>query len=267
MNRMFVFLLTMVTLVGCARIDETEHCVMVRYGNVIQERMKEGLAWLPIADAECFPLIDQNYPDTIRDREIVSAQTSDPVTITGDLALVWAYDPATVFQVFKEKRSHRAVEVEVINAIREGYRTALAGWSVQQIFSANRAALSDSVRVHIQRKLGTRGIIKTVYVRDITLPESIEAARTAAAQQEQILDKALKQYAIDSVEARATLIKADAQAETMRLQAAIYRGNPDMLRIEIEKAKAQAFANICGKATTCIIGGSVMDTWTSGVPR
>jgi len=269
MGRQALVLAVLVSLIGCTRVDETEHCVLTRYGNVVEERMKEGLAWTPIADAECFPLVDQNYPERSDDAEQVSAQTSDPITIVGDLAIVWAYDPATVFQVFREKRRHNAVQVEVVNAIREGYRTALGGWSVERIFSAERAALSDSVRAHIQRKLGTRGFIKTVYVRDIKLPDVIESARIAAAQQAQILDKALKQYAIDSVNARAAIVQADAEAELTRIQASIYRNNPDMLQLELEKARAEAFSKLCsGPAlNTCIIGGSVMDTWKTGVVR
>ena len=38
-------------------------------------------------------------------------------------------------------------------AVREGYRNALAQWTISEIF-ANRAALSDSVKFHIQRKIG-----------------------------------------------------------------------------------------------------------------
>lgn len=251
---------------GCTRVDETEHCVLVRYGNVIEERMKEGLKFLPIAEAECFPLVDQNYPSRTDDQERVSAQTSDPVTVTGDLAIVWKYDPTQVFQTFREKRTHKAVEVEVINSIREGYRTALAGWEVTKIFSKDRASLSDSVKAHIQRKLGNRARIENVFLRDITIPEQIENARIAAAQQEQILDKARKQYAIDSVNARAEIVKADAQAELTRIQSQIYAKNPEMLRLEVERARAEALGKVCSGAQTCILGGSVMDTWR-GAPK
>lgn len=266
---MFRYLLLAATILlfsGCARIDETEHCVLVRYGNVIEERMKEGLVFLPIADAECFPLVDQNYPSNVDMQERVSAQTSDPVTVTGDLAVVWAYDPAMVFQVFREKRTHKAVQVEVVNSIREGYRTALAGWEVTKIFSRERSALSDTVRAHIQRKLGTRGVIKTVFLREITIPEQIENARISAAQQEQVLDKARKQFAIDSVNARAEIVKADANAELTRIQSQIYAKNPEMMRLEVERARAEALGKVCSGAQTCILGGSVMDTWR-GAPK
>lgn len=266
MHRYILLIASILFLSSCTRVDETEHCVLVRYGNVIEERMSEGIKFLPIADAECFPLVDQNYPERADQQERVSAQTSDPVTVTGDLAIVWKYDPTQVFQTFREKRTHAAVEVEVINSIREGYRTALAGWEVTKIFSKDRASLSDSVKMHIQRKLGNRAKIENVFLRDITIPEQIENARIAAAQQEQVLDKARKQFAIDSVNARASLVKADADAELTRIQADIYTKNPEMLRMELERTKAEALGKICSGTQTCIIGGSVMDTWR-GAPK
>jgi hypothetical protein len=78
-----------------------------------------------------FPLIVQNFPADPSQPIPLQAQTADPVTINGDVAIEWSYDPLAVFDVFLEKRSHIAAEAVVYNAIREGYRTAMAGWSVE----------------------------------------------------------------------------------------------------------------------------------------
>lgn len=266
--RSLVIVMALMLLGACTRVDTTEWCVLTRYGNVIEQRMTEGLKWTPIADAECFPLVDLNYPENPESAERVPAQTSDPVTVQGDVSIVWAYDPSDLYtNAFLEKRSHRAAEAEVVNAIREGYRTALAGWSVDDIFSGRRTELADSVRAHIQRKLGKRALIKTVFVRDISLPGVIEDARVTAAKQEQVLDAARKQYQIDSVETAAQIVKAKGQVELQRVQSEVYRTNPEMMKIEIEKARAEAFAKVCSGAQTCILGGSVMDTWKGGVVR
>jgi hypothetical protein len=247
--------------VACTNVDETEHCIETQYGKIVNEHMSVGINATPITQATCFSLTDVNFPagDT---PEQLEAQTSDPVTLTSDLTITYAYDPATILAVFKAKRSSEAAELEIQNAIRSGYRSALASWSIKDIFSPARAALDDSVRSHIQRKLGNRAIIRQVFVRNLKVPASIEQARIAAAQQEQILDKAQKQSIIDSVTARSLVIKAQSEAEAKRLEAASYAANPALLQLEATKALANGLASVCAKSTTCIIGGSALDLYT-----
>ena len=252
------FLAMLIVLTAaCTRVDVTEHCVMTRYGKVIEEKMETGLRWMPIASAECFPLIEQNWPAS--DKEVIEAQTADPVTLSGDVAVVYQYDPATVYEVFMEKRSQFASEVEIRNAIREGYRNAIAGWTVSQIFSSRRASLGDSVHVHIQRKLGDRATIKNVFIRDLRAPDQIEQARILAAQQEQVLDQARKQYQIDSVNSAANVVKAQAEARQAQLLAQAYAANQQLLQLKVAEALAEGLAKACTGTQTCVLGSSVMD--------
>lgn len=242
---------------ACTSVDQTEHCVLTRYGKVVEQKMDNGLTLTPFTHAECFTLRDQNFPD--KDKETISAQTRDPLTVEGDVAIVYAFDPATIPQVFLEKRTEDAAEVQIMNAVRDGYRSALAGWTVADIFSSRRAELGDSVKAHIQRKLqdpkiGHLAIIKQVFIRDIKVPEAIEAARIASTQQAQKLNQAQQQLAIDSMNARGVAIKAEASAHANQLTAQSYSSNPKLLDLEI----AKALAGLCGQSTTCVIGASPM---------
>jgi hypothetical protein len=260
--------LVIATLAACTKVDSTEHCVETRFGSVVNEKMGTGLNLTLLTDATCFPLTEQNYPAG-RDAsgqpipEEIEAQTQDPVTVTGDVAVTWAYDPATVPKVFRDKRSQSAAEIEVVNAIREGYRNALSQWTIAEVF-ANRAALSDSVHRHIQSKLVDRARIRRVFVRDIKAPPVIEARRIAAAVQAQILDSAQKQLAIDSMNARGRVLRAEAAARETELQGASYAKNPELLRLEIARAQAEGLGSVCRQAQTCIVGGSALDAL---VPR
>jgi regulator of protease activity HflC (stomatin/prohibitin superfamily) len=246
----------MLALVGCTAVDETEYCVETRYGKVIGERMHVGLNATVLTEATCFSLTDQNFPNS-DEPERIEAQTADPVTVSGDLALVFAFDAATVYDVFTDKRSERAAVQEVQNAVREGYRNALASWTVADIFSDRRAELGDSVRAHIQRKVGDRVRIVQVFVRDIKIPPQIEGARINAARQAQILDAANKQYTIDSVNAAAKLMVANTEAQAKEMSARAYDVNPKLLDLEI----ARELAKMCQGTQTCVLGGSVADTW------
>jgi regulator of protease activity HflC (stomatin/prohibitin superfamily) len=249
-----------VLVAACSSVDTTEHCVLTRYGKIIEPRMSTGLNFTPLAKATCFSMTDKNFPES-GGKETMEAQTRDPVTVVGDVSIVYAYDPATILQLFEDKRTPEAAEAEILNAVREGYRNALASWTVSQIFSADRASLSDSVRMHIQRKLADRALVKQVFIRDIKAPQQIESARIEAARQAQVLDRAIKQYQIDSVNARAKVMSAEAEATSRRLEAQAYASNRELLQLRIAEAQSKGLAEACKGVQTCVIGGSVIDSW------
>lgn len=250
----------MLAVVGCTTVDQTEHCILTRYGKVVEDKMDNGLNLTPFTSANCFTLRDQNFPASTgsdAEKETMEAQTKDPLTVTGDVAIVYAFDPGNIKQIYLEKRSQDQAEIQILNAVRDGYRSALAGWTVADIFSAQRAALGDSVKAHIQRKLndpkiGQLAIIKQVFIRDIKVPPQIEAARIASTQQAQKLNQAQQQLAIDSMNSRGAIIKAQGVAETNRLTSLSYASNPKMLDLEI----AKALSAICHGTQTCVIGAS-----------
>lgn len=248
------------------RVDSTEHCVLTRYGTVVKRKMSTGLNFTPLSEPTCFRMTQRNFPETDNGKEVIQATTADPVTVEGDVAITWSYNPGSIYQVFLDKRNPEAAETEVLNAVREGYRNALNAWTVNRIFSAERARLSDDVRRQIQSKLGNRATIHQVFVRDIRIPPQIEQARIEAARQAQVLDRALKQFTIDSVNARAQLLKAEADAQAKELEARSYAANPALLQLEAAKAMSNGLAQACRGVQTCVIGGSVMDTWQRPSP-
>jgi len=250
---------TLLLLGACTMVDTTEHCVETKYGAVVSEHMSTGLNMTLVTTATCFSLIEQNFPSK-DEAEQIAAQTRDPVTISGDLALVFSYDPTTVYELFVEKRSEAAAQLELRNAIREGYRNALAAWTVAEIFSERREELGDSVKAHIQRKIGDRARIHTVFLRAITIPPLIEEARINAARQAQVLSQERQQFTIDSVRAVTMLMRANVESEAKSLTAEAYRQNPKLLELEI----ARELAKMCNGVQTCVLGGSVADTWKLG---
>lgn len=262
-------LIAILALVGCTSVDATEHCIRTRYGKVVDKQMQPGLNWTwGVGDNTCFKMVEHNYPGgTDKDgqplAETMEAQTSDPITVVGEVALVYKYDPNTIFQVFMEKRSPEQVEIEITNSIRSGYRAAIGKFSVAELFS-QRDRFSDSVKAAVQRQIGHRAIITNLFIRSIQVPAVIEQARIAAAQQAQILDKAQKQEAIADANAKSIVITAEGEARANQLRANSYTSNPKLLDLEIARARAEGIKEVCSHSTTCIIGGSVADTWLTG---
>lgn len=265
MKRVLLLAIILTSTIACYPVDQTEYCVKTEYGKVIDKNVGTGIAFtiMPGVELTCFNMTDQNFPDKT-DHDSTTAftmhvQTSEPLTVEVQVSAVYAFDPTTIFNVFLQKRSEERAEVEVFNSIQEGTRSAFSAWSVQELFSEQRTVLSDSVREHIQRKLGNRAVIKNLFVRAITLPQSIETARVDAARQEQVLAKARSQLIIDSTNAMARVLAAEGEAKANQLRAESYQANAKLLDLEIANAWSRGLVGICGKATTCVIGGQTLD--------
>lgn len=265
MRKTLIFLT--ILLAACTSVDSTEHCVLTRYGDVVKDKMGNGLTWTPIADATCFPLTDQKFPDAGQPTTI-EASTADPVRVGGELEIVYAY--ANIPELFKEKRTHAAAHSDVISAVASGYSDAMAAWKIDGLFSGRQSEFGDSVAAHIQKKLGKLGAlvtIKRVYVRNLRPPQQIEQARTAAAQQAQILEKARTQKTIDSTEAVSELFKQEMSAKANKAQNEALATSPQALQLKVAEAMAGGLRDMCKGASTCIVGGTVLDQFLAGVKR
>jgi len=190
----FVFVVVVLVLLGSTTVDATEHCVMTRFGNPINEQMSTG--W----SVEC-------------------------------------------------------------DGLQE---------SCLEIFSSERVYLADSVKAHIERKLVTdRGVplarISNVFIRDIDTPPAIEQMRIAAVRQAQVLDSVQTQFTIDSVSSQRDLMQLTNAATAARLEGEAYAGNQQLLQLRIAETMAEGISRACSGAQVqvCVLGGSVMDTWTN----
>jgi regulator of protease activity HflC (stomatin/prohibitin superfamily) len=251
--------LALALITACTVVDSTEHCVETRYGKVVNPQMDNGLNATIINDATCFTVTDQNYPANPSDTLHFEAQTADPVTITGTITAVVRF--RNVDQLYLEKRTPQAAEQQAVNALNAALAEATQQLKISQLFGEQRGQYSDSVRVIAQRKAGPHIEFKQIFIKSLHAPPAIEQARIGAAQKEQVLDAAIKQLQIDSANARGAVIKAEAEAQRQRLEAQALETSPAVLKLKQAQAMADGIGRACGQATTCIIGGSVMDTW------
>lgn len=265
-SRTLLVALFAITQTACfAVVDSTEHCIETRYGDVTNSHVKTGLTSTITTDLTCFKITDQNYPEGRGETEKFEAQTSDPVTITGQISAVYTY--RDIPGLFRDKRTPEAAEVQALNALREALGVATQQRSIQELFGPGRASFGDSVRAIAQRKAGSHIEFKAVFVNNLHAPPAIESARIAAAKKEQELDQAKKQLQIDSANARGMIIKAEADARRQELEAKALSTSPEYLKLKAAEAVAKGLGQVCAKSSTCIIGGSVMDTWKTGVPQ
>lgn len=265
MNKYLILPLLFV-MTACAKVDATEHCVETRFGKVVNERVSDGITSVITTDLTCFPTTQQQFPGGSVTGENASSEkveflTRDSIMMTADIAINWKYTNA--FQAFTTRRSHAAVLSELTNAVRSGVRDAGATVGLTDLMGTNRAGLDEKFREAINLQMSKYATVEKVYLRSVGIPPNIQALwqQTLAQQAEQT--KARAAFITDSLNARRTVVTAEAEARKVALETQALATSPVVLQLRMAEAMANGFANICARATTCIVGGSVMDTWKS----
>lgn len=246
-------------LAACTTVDQTEHCVGVRYGSVVEKKMETGLNATIFTHARCFSLQEQNYPKEKGQSEAFSAATRDPVELTGNVAAV--FQLRNIDALYLEKQSEENATTQMHNALRDAITTATAMFTIDQMFGPHRAAFNDSVKAIAQRKAGENIVFKSIFLTDLQPPKAIADARIVAAKKETELQAAQRQLQIDSATANGVVIRARADAERQRLEAQALAVSPEVLKLRAAQAMAEGLKEMCGRAATCIIGGNVLDKW------
>lgn len=272
--KFFPVALVVLTVTGCVgtRVDETQFCTETRFGNVSQQVMPKGWNWqiAPGLSTTCFPATQQVYPggldkDDKPNAETVSALTRDSVDLTVEFAFEHHIAAETYYDsVFKTKRNDQNFHLALSNAAREGARSAIGNVANSGAAFNNREAFGDSVKKALQRSLGGLTHVTRVYIRDMDLPQTVRSARETVYKQNLAKDQALKQRVIDSVGNVTRIQNAETDFRVAAAKARVYTENKALGDLEVKKAQAAALGDLCGQATTCIVGGNVMDKFMAG---
>lgn len=255
-------LLLLVVAAACTSVSENEHCIETRYGKVVSERMPNGLNGTFMTDATCFPLTDQQYPGEGGAAQF-TAMAKDSILVTGQFTWVWAHNPVEIVKLYRAKGDRDRAEAEIEQGALTGLQNAVVKFTSSEL-NQKPELLDQEVRAAIDRVQQGRAITKRVFVRNVLPPQPILAARQAAQLADQNLVTAQKQNIADSVKARSRVYDAQATAEAKRLEAQSYSQSPALMEMEVRKAAAAALANVCGQATTCILGASTLEQFLAG---
>lgn len=257
-----LFLIVVLTmgLANFNKVDATEHCVETRWGKVINPKVENGLISTITTDLTCFTTTEMQT-----DGETVEFLTRDSVVVKVELGLNLKYTDA--FKAFETRRSHDAVMAEVANAVRSGSRDAGATIGIGDMMGAKRASLDELFREAINNQLGDYITVVKVYPRQIVIPARIQETFTATIAQQAEQQKARAKYVTDSLNARSTVINAQAAAEATRLTAQAMAVSPAVLKFRSDSVLAAGMKEICGRASTCVIGGTVADKFLTITPR
>lgn len=253
-------LAALVLAAACSSVDSTEHCVQTRYGNPIDLHVSPGMTNTMFSSLECFPITQQTWPGGKDDAgqanvEHVSFLTRDSVTIdSAEIALTYNY--VDVPSAFKIKRYHEQVMIELQNAVRSGIRDFGATITLPDLLGPKRAELDRIAKAAIQNHMGPYVQIDEVYLRHLEPPAAIKAIWQTTMQQQGMQAQARAKYVTDSLSAKTTVMQAEASARVTELSNRAMASNPEVLRLNRDKAIAEASAQLLSNCTSnCFIGG------------
>ena len=224
------------------------------------EPLQPGLNWIVpfFENVVTYPIAKQTYTMSIaplegqiRGDDSVTARTADGQEIFVDASVIFAIDPDEVVQLHIIWQNRYADDL--VRPLSRGViRGAVSQFGVQEVYSTQRAEMSQLITDDLSQRLGENGLFLSDFVlRNITFsPEyaaSVEQKQIAEQQAEQarfVVDqrkqeaeqaRQVAQGKADAVvieaegSAEARVIEAQAEAEALELIKVALQDSPDLL--------------------------------------
>ena len=155
-------------------------------GKVDPTPLAEGIHFVnPFAEIEKMSVREQSFPPG-GGVEVIEAQTSEQLNVTLEIAILFKLDGATAPDLYQRLGSEASIKSSIVlNAMRDGVRSAIATKSINQIFSPERREIAANMLREIQTKAGDRIEVVEVFVRDVQAPARVREAIEARQEREQ----------------------------------------------------------------------------------
>ncbi len=263
---MIVLALVLTTVsAGLIFIQPTDRGVVITVaeGGVRSEALVPGLNWvIPfLENVVTYPISRQTYTMSIapeegliRGDDSVEARTSDGQVVRVDASVIFSIDPS---QTVEQHIKWDGLYIDnLIRPVSRGLiRDAVSQFAIEEVYSTERFALSELIRVAMDKALAEGGLILHEFVlRNIAFSDeyadSVEQKQIAEqlaqqaafvveqraqeAEQARQVAEGLADAAVIEAEGRALarVIEAEAEKEALDLIASALRGNPDLLTFE-----------------------------------
>ena len=169
------------TVIGVGEVG-----VQYFWGTVYETPLEEGIHWVnPLATIEKMSVREQSFPPG-GGVEVIEAQTSEQLNVTLEVAILFKLDGAIAPRLYQTLGTEDEIKRSIVlNAVRDGVRSAIATKSINQIFSAERREIAADMQREIQAKAGDRIEVVEVFVRDVQAPATVRQAIEARQEREQ----------------------------------------------------------------------------------
>jgi regulator of protease activity HflC (stomatin/prohibitin superfamily) len=227
------------------------------------EALQPGLNWVVpfLENVIEYPISRQTYTMSIAPEEgqitgddSVEARTSDGQIVRIDASVIFSIDPAKVVEMHIKWQGayiDNLIRPQSRGVIRDG----VSQFGIEEVYSTQRFALSEQIRIAMAEALEEGGLILTDFVlRNIAFSDEYAASVEQKQIAEQLAQQAffvVEQRSQEAEQARqvatgkadaavieaqgradARVIEATAEAQALELLAAALRDNPDLLTFE-----------------------------------
>ncbi len=237
-NLLLVFIVLGVTLVRTSvfTVDEREHAVKFRFGEIVQSEYEPGLHFkIPFVNTI------QKYPD-----RVLTYRESQERFLTGekknlivDYFITWRIsDPA---QYFRSARGDELFAQQRLSAIiREGIKAEFSRRTVVEVVSAERSDLMAQMLIQAKQRAPELGV-EVVDVRVMRIELSDEVSDSVYARMQQERARVAAQLRAEGSE-ESERIRAEADRQRTVILAEAYR-DAEIMRGEGDARAAQTYAN------------------------
>jgi regulator of protease activity HflC (stomatin/prohibitin superfamily) len=201
-----------------------------------------------------YPTFTQNYvwtkgvdPGSEGD-ESISFQDRQGLEINADIGIAYNVDPSQVTDLFQKYRKgvDEITDTVLRNYVRDALNTEASVMIVEDIYGAGKSGLMDRATDRVKKQVEPFGIrIEKIYwIGAQRLPAGVQAALNAkieATQKAQQRENEVAQAKAEADKAReeargvadATLLRAQAEAEAIRIRGEALRDNPALVDLTV----------------------------------
>jgi regulator of protease activity HflC (stomatin/prohibitin superfamily) len=227
---LFIAFVAVLMLNPFVKVNAGERGVVLRFGAVQPQVLGEGLHFV-------IPMVDQviRMDVTIRKSETdARAASSDIQDTRSTIALNYHVDPDNAHLVYQQYRLDYKSRI-IDPAVQEAVKAVTARYNATDLIT-KRAAVREDIKDLLRERLATSNIIVDdfniiAFEFSIEFSKAIEAKQTA----EQFAIKAENDLVRIEIEAKQTIARAQAEAESLRLQ----KQNISKDLIELRRIEAQ----------------------------
>ena len=257
-----LFCIVCLTFASCSKVP-AGHVGIKFYllGNekgVDTEELRPGRYWLGVNEyLYVFPTFTQNHtwakpPADSRDAdESITFQTDQGLAVNADVGVSYAVAPSKVTTLFQKYRKgiDEITDVYLRNMVRDALVTEASTRQIETVYGAGKTELLAAVEKRVRAQVEPLGInIERLYwAGEFRLPQTVTNAIDAKIKATQFAQQRANEVAAAKAEAdkaieeargiaAATLLKAKAEAEAIRIKGDALRENPRLIELSaIEK--------------------------------
>jgi regulator of protease activity HflC (stomatin/prohibitin superfamily) len=273
-KRNIAFLLTSVLAVSaCSRVTPGNVGVKVdQYGSgagVDSKSVGVGTYWTgPGTSIEEYPISTQTYTWTKSTEEgnatneEFAFQDRSGLIVTGDVSIAYHVDPSKAPILYQKYRMDMSgiIAGPLRNQVRSAIVNAASKMSIEEIYGSRKAELAAMAEKEVQAYFAPSGLVieQMYWAGPIRIPQNIQNQINAKIHNEQEAQAAVANEQTVEANAKSTMIRAQADADAMRVKAEAIAKNPKLVAYEwVQKWDGKMPATVyCNSNTPCVQSGN-----------